>query len=41
MSYVFSSSYETSFKIVDIKFVEFNACNFNFRIHAIFYKSGI
>lgn len=40
-SYLFSASYETSFKIVDIKFVEFNACNFNFRIHAIFYKNGV
>lgn len=41
MSYLFNASYDVSFKIVDIKFVEFNACNFNFRIHAIFYKNGV
>lgn len=41
MSYVFSANYEVSFKIVNIEFVEFNACNFNFRIHAIFYKNGV
>lgn len=41
MSYMFSASYDASFKIVDVKFVEFNACNFIFKIHAIFYKNGV
>lgn len=40
-SYMFSASYDVSFKIVDIKFVEFNACNFVFEINAIFYKNGV